>query len=183
MQQKNLEKRIIAFILSFLMIFSNLINVFGYEWDLEVPPIINNNDNIVITVYIATTGIDVIISINFVRKFVNQFDNFNNISFEEFWAIFNTLFDMLIFVISIFPIVSCICVYALSTYIFIVCNKFVDSDINAKIPQVTLPIIIDNTITNIIIEHILLLIFVFFIKYFIAGSIINEIINAIKNGI
>ncbi len=48
MQQKKLEKRIIAFILSFFMIFSNLINVFGYEWDLEVPPIINSNDDIII---------------------------------------------------------------------------------------------------------------------------------------
>ena len=39
----NIEKKILAFILSFFMMFSNIINVFGYEWDLDIPPIINEN--------------------------------------------------------------------------------------------------------------------------------------------
>ncbi len=39
----NIEKKILVFILSFFMIFSNLINVFGYEWDLDIPPIINED--------------------------------------------------------------------------------------------------------------------------------------------
>ena len=49
MQQKSMQKRLIALILSFLMIFSNLISVLGYEWDLEVPPIINGTDDVVIS--------------------------------------------------------------------------------------------------------------------------------------
>ena len=39
----NIEKKILVLILSFFMIFSNLINVFGYEWDLDIPPIINED--------------------------------------------------------------------------------------------------------------------------------------------
>ena len=61
--------------------------------------------------------------------------------------------------------------------------SFVDSDINETIPQVTLPIIIENTIKKIMIELILLVRFVFFIKYLIAGSINKDIINAMINGI
>ena len=64
MQQKNIEKRIVAFILSFFMIFSNIINVFGYEWDLEIPPIINSNDDIVINGSDNITDDTVIINSN-----------------------------------------------------------------------------------------------------------------------
>ena len=64
MQQKNIEKRIVAFILSFFMIFSNIINVFDYEWDLEIPPIINSNDDIVINGSDNITDDTVIINSN-----------------------------------------------------------------------------------------------------------------------
>ena len=64
MQQKNIEKIIVAFILSFFMIFSNIINVFGYEWDLEIPPIINSNDDIVINGSDNITDDTVIINSN-----------------------------------------------------------------------------------------------------------------------
>ena len=42
------------------------------------------NDIIVITTYIAIAGIDVIISIKFVKNCVIQFDNFTNISCDVF---------------------------------------------------------------------------------------------------
>ena len=41
------EKRIIALILSFFMVFSNILNVFGFDFNLEIPPIINSEDTIV----------------------------------------------------------------------------------------------------------------------------------------
>ena len=44
---KNNKNTILALILSFLMILSNITNIFAYEWDLSVPPIIND-DNIII---------------------------------------------------------------------------------------------------------------------------------------
>ena len=68
-------------------------------------------------------------------------------------------------------------------YKFNICSKLVDSDTREIIPHTRQPIMIENTITNIIIEHAFLVILVFFIKAFIAGSIINAIINAIKKGI
>ena len=127
-------------------------------------------------------GRDVINESNFVKKLVTHSETFNNISWDASCAKFNAVFDILILVILIFPIVSWICVYALSIYIFKVCKRFVDSEINEIIPHATLPIIMVNTIIKIIIELIFLESLVFFIKYFIAGSTIKEIINATRNG-
>ena len=92
-------------------------------------------------------------------------------------------FDTFNFSILSLLILSWTCVYALFIYKLSICNKFVDSDINETIAHVTAPIIIANTIINIIIELIFLFNFVLFIKNLIAGSIISEITNAIKNGI
>lgn len=73
--------------------------------------------------------------------------------------------------------------YAFSTYPFRPCNRFDVSENIAIIPHITLPSIIVDTITNIIIELDFLVSFVFFIIYLISGSIISDIMNAIKNGI
>lgn len=73
--------------------------------------------------------------------------------------------------------------YAFSTYPFKSCNKFDASEISATIPHATAPIIIADTIINIIIELVFLVNFIFFIINLIAGSTINDIINAIKNGV
>lgn len=70
--------------------------------------------------------------------------------------------------------------YAFSTYPFKSCNKFDASEISATIPHATAPIIIADTIINIIIELVFLVNFIFFIINLIAGSTINDIINAIK---
>ena len=58
MQIKN---KILAITLSFLMLFTNIINVFGYEWDLEVPLITNSSNDIVSN---ETNSIDNTVIIN-----------------------------------------------------------------------------------------------------------------------
>ena len=73
--------------------------------------------------------------------------------------------------------------YAFSTYPFKSYNIFEASEISATIPHTTAPIIIADTIINIIIELVFLVNFIFFIINLIAGSTINDIINAIKNGV
>ena len=50
--------------------------------------------------------IDVIISINFVKKLVSHFDTFTKSSFDVSCIKFNTFFETFIFVILIFPIAS-----------------------------------------------------------------------------
>ncbi|MDE6357755.1 MAG: hypothetical protein K2L15_04090, partial [Eubacteriales bacterium] len=38
------KKSIVSFMLCFFMLFTNIVSTFAYEWDLEVPPIINGSD-------------------------------------------------------------------------------------------------------------------------------------------
>ena len=80
MERKNIQKRIIALILSFLMMFSNLISVFGYEWDLQIPPIINGNDAIIISSGNNSIIDDTVIinSTSNIDNNLNQNNNYNN---------------------------------------------------------------------------------------------------------
>ena len=67
----------------------------------------------------------------------------------------------------------------------IVCKLYQNNYLENKviISHVNVPNIIRDTITNIIIELVLLVKFVFLIINFIAGSTINDIIKATKKGI
>ncbi len=53
MKNKKIKNKILAIMLSFLIILSNFANIFAYEWDLVVPTV--NSENIVINGNNSTT--------------------------------------------------------------------------------------------------------------------------------
>ncbi len=72
----NNKKRIIAIILSLLMVFSNIINIFGFEFDV---PIINGGDIIYDTDF--SSGIDsqvIINGDNSINSNIGAGNNINN---------------------------------------------------------------------------------------------------------